>query len=541
MEITELLYTDKTKIESIKIANKMTNSMVPPGIDVSKARPSTVMSRIKFSNIMLLMDELLVRKSVNALENDTGVYCELSRNGKLYAAFTDGVYVNWVEDIPDVPYNLMPLFLYTLKKTQPASVPQEKEYKNVFERCCEEYQADDSISLESAGLLCDSFFYNYIYTKTLSEFKENANFLEKETIQQGYSTSLLNPMTSLKIINDKAAFKLITVTKRRSSKTQIVNNTEYNIQDCIDGKSTIEYNWNEKQAPFIPSRSTLLDYVPEKAFFSSLKKINTRLEKVLMRMDTGKEGVEAIGNDYLNFFVVGKPGTGKTTMAYALGAATGMPTYTISVSKHTEEDTFEGMNKVIDGGFQFVPTDFLDAYKNGGLIIIEEINLADPAVIMGAIGQAIEPPFILKENGYKRIRRHPLCVIIGTMNIGTYGSKGVNQALSSRFKQTYILDDPEKSVFIDILQKQGYKKTACNYVYNAYTKITNYLKSPNVNREEICLNLSIRTCLGALQNYDDGDSMKDAMMNSFVGKIYEIDPDLALDIKTNIIDTLPVF
>ena len=126
-------------------------------------------------------------------------------------------------------------------------------------------------------------------------------------------------------------------------------------------------------------------------------------------------GVEAIENDYINCLMVGRPSTGKTTVANAIAAMTGMPIYTVPFSKNTEEDTVEGKNKVVDGKIGFVETDFLKAYEHGGIIVCEEINLADPGVVMGSIGQAIEKPFILMKDGYIPIRRHPLCVIIGTI------------------------------------------------------------------------------------------------------------------------------
>ena len=209
------------------------------------------------------------------------------------------------------------------------------------------------------------------------------------------------------------------------------------------------------------------------------------------------------------------------------------------MSKNSEEDTFEGVTKVVDGKLSFISTDFLEAYTNGGIIILEEVNLADPAVVMGAIGQAVEFPFVLKKNGYETVRRHPLCIIISTMNIGTYGSKGVNQAFSSRFKQSYILDDPTKDQFVKILGMNGYDKKKCEYVYDSYSRIVTYLKTPEVNAEEICLNLSIRGCLGALQNIEDGDDPKEALKNTLVGKIYEVDPEIADCVNKEIIRALP--
>jgi MoxR-like ATPase len=55
-------------------------------------------------------------------------------------------------------------------------------------------------------------------------------------------------------------------------------------------------------------------------------------------MDGGMTDIAAIAKDYINLFLIGKPGTGKTKTAYALAAALGLPIYTIAMTKNTEED-----------------------------------------------------------------------------------------------------------------------------------------------------------------------------------------------------------
>lgn len=534
-EITTLLYQNSKKIESIRTSTKKVGMSAAAGY-TSKAHEGTAPA--KYSTIALFLDELFLNASINALEGDENVYVEFEQEAKNYAATCDGCTVDWEGEAPRMPYNLIPLFMYTLKSSNITGVKFPEEMRESFELCKNDFKSMSSITIGPVAVLCDAFYYNYVKPGILSTLTENTNSLAVDTIKQAYTSGLLKEMEILKDMN-KPTMKATKGVSTRKNKKKEAQEKINQFDKCVNGEYVIPYEWNEMQQMRIPNLNTLSDYVPDKVFYSSLNKIKNRLAKVLQRMDAGKTGLEAIGNDYLNFFVAGKPGTGKTTMAYALGAATGMPTYTVAASKHTEEDTFEGMNKVVEGKLSFVTTDFLDAYVNGGIIIIEEINLADPAVIMGAIGQAIEFPFILKKDGYMPVRRHPMCVIIGTMNIGTYGSKGINQALSSRFKQTYILDDPNKDQFIQILEVQGYTKKACTYVYNAYKKLNDYLKSPSVNQEDICLNLSIRGCLGALQNLDDGDEMKDALINSLIGKIYEVDPELAKDIVKDVIDTLP--
>ena len=536
MELGNVLYT---KMKEFKCKPGKTAGMrVPAGLPRSKFASASA-GIAKYSNVVLVLDELFA-KHVAVLEASNAVYCEIEEDGILYRGNFDGLMESWEKDAPSRIGQLIPVIMYTLKsstceRTSSGSEGPYYEFACAFSKCVKEYNASKDISFEALALLCDSFYYSFaVNNKTIEVRSDDFSI---DTVKKAMSSGLYTEMPIMKDLKLKdLSIKVRNTRKKVVEEAPVV---EDSYEKCLNGDFKISYDWKEDVKDTIPALETLNNYVPEASFYSSLRKIKNRMERCITKMDAGNKGISAIGNDYVNIMIVGKPGTGKTTMGYALGAALGMPTYTVSVSKHTEEDTFEGMNKVIDGKLQFVGTDFLNAYINGGIILLEEMNLADPAVMMGALGQAIEPPFILKQDGYKKVRRHPLCVIIGTMNIGTFGAKGVNQAFSSRFKQTYVLDDPKKETFISILEKQGYKKRQCTYVYTAYEKTVNYLKGPNVNREDVLLNLSIRSCLGALQNYDDGDTMKEAIRNSIIGKIYELDPELSGDVERDVIETLP--
>ena len=149
---------------------------------------------------------------------------------------------------------------------------------------------------------------------------------------------------------------------------------------------------------------------------------------------------------------------------------------------------------------------------------------------MGALGQAVEFPFILKENGFEVVRRHPLCIFITTMNTGAVGTKPMSQPFANRFKQSYLLDDPDKETFIQILvNKTGEDKKLCRWVYNAYDAIIKCLKKNDgmVDTESILLSLSMRSCIGAIENIQEGEHPKDAIRDSMIGKIAEQDIEVS--------------
>lgn len=310
-------------------------------------------------------------------------------------------------------------------------------------------------------------------------------------------------------------------------------------KDIKKGSYLLEYEWDKEQKSAVVPLSFLDGYVPDDNFFSLFNKLKRRLQIALERIQE-KGDETASKRDCINLFLVGRPGTGKTYMLYALAAAFGLPLRSVPMGKNTEEDTFTGMTQVIDGALQNVTTPFAMNGKKGGITIVEEINLADPDVVMGAIGQFVEFPFTLMENGCHPVKRHALNIVCGTMNIGTAGSKEVSEALSSRFSSTYILEDPSKTDFIKRLTIEGFDKKLSTWVYDKYSMILDLLKSPDYNCEEYALNVTFRSCLGALQAIEDGDTPKQAIYHTMIGKLAEKDMDVAEQIW-QIIEAQPDF
>lgn len=514
----------------------------PAGIGFSTHRPSTVKTSVKISGAAYVLDKIIIDKCVNVLAADaidpSVAYTEFTIGGKTYKSFFTEDEVSYSEEAADGLDGLIPIVTFAISE---ASDDKEcGELRDIFKKLVADYNAKGTVEMKDVLHFCDSFYYGFAVNHESITIRDND--VSEETIKQGYEGKMFELSSVFEEVEGKPALKILegitlrTTKKEKAKKAKAVSAV---FEDCLEGKRAIPYEWDEDQQVKIPELSYLDDFIPSPHFYSLLNKIEQRTEKILERLDSGKEGVAAIGKDYINSFIIGKPGTGKTTTAYALGAALRVPVYTIPITKNTEEDTFQGMTKVVDGGFKFVSTDFLEAYTHGGIVILEEVNLADPSVIMGVLGQAVEAPFLLMQDGYKAVRRHPMCIVIGTMNIGTYGAKGVSQAFSSRFKQTYILDDPKAEDFIAILEKQGHSNKKCKWVYDAYTKINNYLKSPEISREEICLNVTLRGCIGALDCMEEGDTPQQAIYNTLVGKVAEVDLELAEDINKNIVRSLP--
>lgn len=327
--------------------------------------------------------------------------------------------------------------------------------------------------------------------------------------------------------------KLTKSSKPKDSSSKVGLQVTY--EKCRAGEYLLNLDWKEAQC-MIPDLSFLNGFVPNQAFYKAVRKVHRKCTSIIERMDAGFSGLDAIGRDYVNSLLVGRPGTGKTTMVKAICATLGIPLYTVPLSKNIEEDTFEGMTKVVDGKLSFVETNFLKCFQNGGMVVLEEVNLADPGIIMGCLGQAIEAPFILNKNGYEEVHRHPLCIVFATMNTGTAGSRPLSQAFSSRFKNTYIIDDPKETDFIRVLSDQHNNQTDCKNVFRYYKRIVEELVE-HYNVPEIALSLSLRQCIGALDDMDEGSTLKEALYDTMIGKIAESDLEIANEISESIVAT----
>ena len=504
------------------------------GIGYSAARPANANRPAKYSRVIQAVDNVLLGK-VGIKKNvyDDTRYMEYHHSdGTIVPAIVTNSRISVSkEDYADIDHIALTLFVCKMIGTA-----KSLEVSAMWKKISADYKKTKTYSLKDALLLCDAFHYDIVLKQGFFEVDIDDSFVEGP-VKQSFQKGVFSADRAFSSV-DKPSLRIESGLKKESKKKK--NDSEKSFLDeCKSGKYHIAYSWSEEQKARIPDINTLDAYIPNVQFTYLVKKIYKRLNRCLERMDEGLVGINAILNDYVNCNILGRPGTGKTTTIYAVGAALGMPVYTINITDKTEEDEFSGKTKTINGNFQFVETDFLRGYENGGIIIMEEVNMGNPNMIMGALGQAIEKPFLLQKDGYIPVRRNPMTVLLTTMNVGTNGSNSVNQAFLGREKQHYILDDPEKDSFIKILASQGYKTDICKWVYTAYERTLNLLKSSEFQAEDVAMNLSTRTCLGALQNMEDGESPVTALENTIIGIIASSDLTLAEEVRKQVIELLP--
>lgn len=501
------------------------------GTCLSPARDASATGNAKV-NIGAWVLDMLFNSKIAALANDDGstAYVELV-SGNVYRAKVTNESISCDIEFPGMSL-AVPFVIRAL--SDEANFHHTRE---VFTEIRNEVLSTGDARHALIFKFCDSLYYEW--KKIVNDIDEDKDLKIKQ-IEQAVRTEELQaidifdgiPMAKLSIKAD--------VAKKSAEESKTAQRDQEKFESCKAGAYILDHCWEGERRKYIPGLSNLNQFVPSESFFTMVDLISGELGQVLKRMkEDFLVDYQAIGDNYVNAQFVGRPGTGKTTIADALGAAFGMPVRVVINSKNTEEDTFQGMTKVQEGGFKFVETPFLDVYKNGGILLLEEFNLADPGVMMGALGQAIEKPFILLEDGYKEVRRHPMCVVIATMNTGTQGSREPSEALTSRMPHVFLLDDPEEGQFLEILEKKsGAKRTDCKKVYEAYNKIINYLVSGKINAEDVALSITLRHCLATLKQMSIGRTFKQAIRNTLIGTIAIKDVNLSKNVYDNVIEHL---
>lgn len=442
------------------------------------------------------------------------IYGELKVKQQIYRFHCDGTAIKQETVLPK-NYECIPIVLYAVIHS-----PSLSSYFSAFK---------SKVTLEHILQFCDSFWYDF--AKTREEVNVELD-LDLHQIKASFQFGVLNTCME---INPTICELFKNVTQRTLVSTEP---SKIDFKAFTSQSHKIEYNWEESQKNRIRSGSLLEDFVPTEAFYKIMQKIDFRVRQNMMdNLELGITDIDFIKNDFVNILLWGDPGTGKTTLANAVSALTGMPIYEATINEDSEDDEFEGKNKIVKGSITFVETAFLEGFQNGGIILLEEINLARANVFTSVINQAIEYPYILKRNGYERIVRHPLTVIIATMNLDTEGTSTINSSSSQRLLSKYEIEEPTENECKSMLMRKGFPEKEVRYVYRIYSKVRSELKSSEQKRRYL-KELSIRQCIGALMSIQEGIDPKSALIDSIYGSLAVKNKKVADSIKASHLDNM---
>ena len=115
-------------------------------------------------------------------------------------------------------------------------------------------------------------------------------------------------------------------------------------------------------------------------------------------------------------YVFGPTGSGKTSLIRQVAAKLNYPVFDVTGHNRLEFNDLAGHLSVENGSMRFQYGPLALAMKFGGLFLLNELDLLDPATVTGLNGVLDGAPLCLPENGGELITPHPMFRFIATAN-----------------------------------------------------------------------------------------------------------------------------
>lgn len=144
------------------------------------------------------------------------------------------------------------------------------------------------------------------------------------------------------------------------------------------------------------------------------------------------EDILTLAANRINILLVGPTGCGKTHVSKMVAEALGLEFASQSCSAGMSESAFAGwLLPIADGGkFEYVQSEYVRLYENGGVFLFDEIDAADPNTMLFLNQSLANGEFYLPQrHSNPRVKKHKDFVAIAAAN--TYGN-GATSMYSGR-------------------------------------------------------------------------------------------------------------
>lgn len=161
-----------------------------------------------------------------------------------------------------------------------------------------------------------------------------------------------------------------------------------------------------------------------------------------------------------NVLMVGSTGVGKTSLVKYLAALTNNELRRINLSDMTDNtELIGGYKPGKDGGFVWQDGIITEALRKGQWLLLDEVNLADPAILERLNSLLDDDRFItLTEKNNEVVKAHPNTRIFATMNPSSYsGRKELSEAMMNRFNLMFQHPYPPEELVQIMEAKSGGK------------------------------------------------------------------------------------
>jgi MoxR-like ATPase len=159
--------------------------------------------------------------------------------------------------------------------------------------------------------------------------------------------------------------------------------------DMMKLVSTVRSQFEKQVTDLTEKVGTLTAEVAKRQSATRVARIDVYRGKTLERKIEGIfhatfEEILDLGNAREPIFAYGPGGSGKSTIGEQLAEALGLSFHMISCSSGMTEGQVLGRLLPVgtNGKFEFVGTEFLNAFENGGVFLADEIDAADPNTLL---------------------------------------------------------------------------------------------------------------------------------------------------------------
>lgn len=402
-------------------------------------------------------------------------------------------------------------------------VDRLKNFKNIFKEEIEE---------KKLGKAYDALYYDlkYCYPELDGEIKiEEESKLNNLLARTAAFNPLPVPDGLQEIVGGKmfpTFDKVVTEEKEPEAEEKTDSRLEKFREECLRGEYRLFEKFFTEGNEKIPKVSILSGYYFTETFRKVVMLCFNYLKHVFL-LGTEHElspfmKYEAKDQDIapLNYHLYGPPGTGKSYLVTALGAALGVPVYEFTVTGGFEEGNFNKMPEWNESGNIFMRTQtFREGFVKGGLICMDEMNLAKPDIAMMLSG-ALERPYVIGQDA--NTARNAATIIFATSNPGTAGTKAQNNALASRFRALKIDRMSDQELLGMIRARRKSKSVQCDAaaekrimeVFSFMHKKFEELGKEEDSFKTIAEVVSPRSLIGCVEEYCDlGTTLEEAILS----------------------------
>ena len=165
----------------------------------------------------------------------------------------------------------------------------------------------------------------------------------------------------------------------------------------------------------------------------------------------------------MNCWLYGGTGSGKSSLVEQVCATGELPLMYQSFHEDIKPCELLGGKELVDGNTVWVDGPVTRAYREGFVLLLDEIDAFPPEVQFCLYGILDGKPLVLAENGNEVVKKHAHFRAVATGNTqgrgddtGMYaGTNVLNRALLNRFRPWYNVEYPTEATYRDIIKREG--------------------------------------------------------------------------------------